>query len=523
VGYAEKRGDYYRGRYKIGPGKYGTVTDEFGDTRKFRTKREAERAANDKEAEVRTSKKPPKDSRVRFSEFVSRWYATQALAPSTMETYRFAIEVHLLPSFGEMELGAISPKDVLDWEAAERRAGYAENSVQGWRKILHLILADAMTPHYGALIDHNPASRQRGRGRVTSRASRRGVEKVITGPLGALLLAERAALMTGRDDEFVLLTTKYYTGARWGEMTGLERQYVRPDEVRIEWQLYELATGEFVRIPPKDGSRRTIKAAPFLGHLLAGHLGRTSTAACGCHGHAYTFRGAHAARESVRTGPTLVDVARLAEVSTGTVSNVLNHPDRVKADKVARVKAAVAELGFTPGSRGGGVTPHWKRNSFATWVFQPAATGWFPPKAPYEARPVPIVGEPWPGSPVRGRNAGGRATASWLPIAPGLTPHSLRHSLRTLLLELGMPSVLIDLIMGHTDTSVQGNYSHVTPEMWTRLFAALTATWEAALDQRLAMCPRSPVTVLDRLLQERAALREASEQGGRVLPFARVR
>src|SRR5438445_219331 len=47
MGYAEKRGDYWRGRYKIEGGKYGTVTDSTGYTVRFRTKREAEKAAND--------------------------------------------------------------------------------------------------------------------------------------------------------------------------------------------------------------------------------------------------------------------------------------------------------------------------------------------------------------------------------------------------------------------------------------------------------------------------------------------
>ncbi|BDZ54513.1 hypothetical protein GCM10025870_15860 [Agromyces marinus] len=40
------------------------------------------------------------------------------------------------------------------------------------------------------------------------------------------------------------------------------------------------------------------------------------------------------------------DVAAAASVSVGTVSNVLNRPDRVAPDTVARVLAAIDELGF---------------------------------------------------------------------------------------------------------------------------------------------------------------------------------
>ncbi|MBX9472005.1 LacI family DNA-binding transcriptional regulator [Microcella sp.] len=43
---------------------------------------------------------------------------------------------------------------------------------------------------------------------------------------------------------------------------------------------------------------------------------------------------------------SIKDVARQAGVSVGTVSNVLNRPDRVSADTVSRVRAAIDELGF---------------------------------------------------------------------------------------------------------------------------------------------------------------------------------
>ncbi|KQO97480.1 LacI family DNA-binding transcriptional regulator [Leifsonia sp. Leaf264] len=44
--------------------------------------------------------------------------------------------------------------------------------------------------------------------------------------------------------------------------------------------------------------------------------------------------------------PSVEDVARLAGVSRGTVSNVLNYPERVIPSKVERVRAAINELGY---------------------------------------------------------------------------------------------------------------------------------------------------------------------------------
>ena len=45
-------------------------------------------------------------------------------------------------------------------------------------------------------------------------------------------------------------------------------------------------------------------------------------------------------------GAKLTDVAALAGVSVGTVSNVLNRPDQVSFDKRSRVLAAIDQLGF---------------------------------------------------------------------------------------------------------------------------------------------------------------------------------
>jgi hypothetical protein len=51
---------------------------------------------------------------------------------------------------------------------------------------------------------------------------------------------------------------------------------------------------------------------------------------------------------------------------------------------------------------------------------------------------------------------------------------------------------------------IPGTYRHVSPTMRLELTQAMTGAWEAAPDARLAMSPRSPVAVLDALLEERA-------------------
>ncbi|GAA1395473.1 LacI family DNA-binding transcriptional regulator [Catellatospora coxensis] len=506
MAFAENRGSYWRGRYKTAPGKYDTVKDASGATVRFRTKREAEQAAEEEEANVRRGRwRNVAAGRETFGAFVSRWYAVQDLAASTMQNYRRHIEEHLMPTFENVAIADIKAADVAAWEKAERARGYAPSSVKTWRATLHLILSDAVDE---GLRDFNPAAKRRGRGRRVGRSTRRGPEKAVTDALGILLIAERAAMLSGRDDEFVAIVTMGWTGMRWGEMVGLESEFVRARELRVEWQLYELDTGELHRCPPKDDSRRTIDLPDWHGRLLLDHLAASQPAPCQCHGRKYAFRGHRPANQAARqAGPKLIDVARRADVSTGTVSNVLNRPDTVPERTRMRVEAAIADLGYVRGLAGGELAAHWRRSGFATWLFHPAATGRYPKRAGEAGHPVPILSDPWPGVPARGRGASQRADGCWVPIAERLTPHGTRHSHKTLMDELGTPSQLKDERMGHLDGSVQARYSHITRTMRDRLMEALTDLWHSALVARHAMSPGSPVAVLDRLLRERSGAR----------------
>ncbi|OIV36078.1 LacI family transcriptional regulator [Mangrovactinospora gilvigrisea] len=328
-----------------------------------------------------------------------------------------------------------------------------------------------------------------------------GPEKAITTALGALLAAERAALLSGRDDELVLVLLDAYTGLRWGELVGLEREYLRPGAVRVEWQLYQLDTGELLRCPPKDDSYRAIDLPPWLDGLLTAHLATVPAGPCPCHGLAYAFRGR--GEPGYQGAVRMEDVARRAGVARATVSTLLNHPERVAEATADRIRRAQADLGYRRGPAERRPMAHWRRSSFASWVFTPAVSGWYPSRgASMEPHPVPVLAEPWPGVPVRGRGAAGRADASWLPIARGLTPHGLRHTHRSLMEQLGTEKVLMDERMGHSDGSVSARYAHVTPAMRARLMDGITGMWTESLRARKALSASSPVRTLDRLLRD---------------------
>jgi integrase len=502
VGYAEGRGAYYRGRYKLAGGTYGTVKDSQGQTIRYRTKREAKQAADAAEAAVRAGTHVDPTAVPTFGEYVNRtWWPTQDLAVSTMQNYPSHIQGHLLPYFGDKLITSITRADIAAWEK-EQRALYASSSVTTYRSVLHLILQDAVEDVPAMLV--NPAARRRGRGkRAGRRAQNRGPEKVVTTPLGALLVAERAAILTGRDDEFIETVTTAYTGARWGEVVGLEHRYVRPSSLRIEWQLYELDGGVFERCPPKDDSMRDLDVPEFLSMLLAEQKRRCPPETCPCHGMRTMFRSA-TVRQELRV--PRARIAELAGVSPATVSRVRIRPEAVSQATTDRVLAAMVDLDVLEETGPQHVLPHWTRDDHRSQVTEPAASGWYPRHGAAEpARPVCIVaGDRWPGAVVRGRWSATQADACWAPVAAGLTNHGLRHCHSTWLEDLGTPSILIDERMGHLDGSVSARYKHITQGMRDRMLAGLSQLWTESLAARAAMSPRSPVAVLDRLLQEQS-------------------
>ncbi|WP_399217957.1 hypothetical protein [Streptomyces sp. SAJ15] len=109
--------------------------------------------------------------------------------------------------------------------------------------------------------------------------------------------------------------------------------------------------------------------------------------------------------------------------------------------------------------------------------------------------------------PCRRRAAPAHSSQAPVVASSDVTGHTgpSRHGHKTLMEELGTPKVLMDERMGHTDSSVSANYSHVTPEMRARLREQLTQQWEAALSARLALCRTSAVPVLEQLLREHEA------------------
>jgi hypothetical protein len=527
VAYAEKRGDYWRGRYRNLPGrtpKWGTVSvDKLGQP--FQYKQDALDAANDKEAAIRQAGanwKDPSRGDILLDDYVDRhWWPAQDLETRTRERYEQYLKHQISPAFGERSVNSlISREEIAAWELAERRR-YSKSTAAGARTLLSTILGDAKK---AGLVDVNAAERQRGRGRKKNRPGgrrRRVSNKVWTTPLDVLLVAERTALLTGQDDDFVMWVTVGWGGLRWGEVQGLEQPAFRLSKLFVDQQLSEEAH-QFQVADPKDESFRNddpeffgaLDLPPFLSDLLSRQMQARAPRPCRCRdgrcgGRRFLFlgpAGGHHRRGNYSTRFWRPACDGVYPAETG------------KRPRAAR-PVLVDLAGGWPGAP---LKPAWPYAAAGEEWEPPSGNGW---TRHYEDLGV-VLSASCPacgagaGEPCMSRN--GRATTShrlrvkaaqerteppalgsWLPLKPGLTPHGLRHGHNVWMDEDGIKQIMKFDRLGHVMPGIGGTYSHVSASMRAELKEALQKRWEAALAARARLSGGSPVRMLDELLAAR--------------------
>jgi integrase len=473
MAYAEKRGKGsrpWRVKYKLPD---GTEVSESG----FETKAAALTWGRDQEARIREGRwTDPNAGRTTVGDWIDRWLRMQDMGVSTAANREYLIRRFLRPVWGQVMLSTVTTEAITRWEnGLPAREGISRRTAGDARSLLGTILGDAAA-HKPPLIPYNPALRPRNRGRKTGRRLARTPQRAWATPLQALLLAERAALLTGREDDFLLMLTLAYTGLRWGEVIGLEHSYLHPSAIRVEWQIREVG-GRFYRIPPKDDSYRSPDWEPCLPVDLPQFLAALLT------------RQAEGSRHK-------------------------------RCDCAAEHGGSGRYLFPSPDGR------HHRRSNYGRRVFRPACDGRHEPVNGGPPRIVTVDATAWPGVPLaswpaatpaseiqsspvgyvppRGRGIriipDGVPLASWLPLVPGLSAHGLRHGHRTWMAEDGIPDILAEQRLGHEVPGMRGLYTHVSDRMREALAQALQARWEDSLRARAATRLHSPVPLLDELL-----------------------
>jgi integrase len=378
-----------------------------------------------------------------------------------------------LPEFQGREIGSLEFDEIETWDnsiptrISARGRPYARSVANSARSLLITILGDAV--HAGK-IDRNPAERRKGRrgrmrakGRVPSHAAQQTTANVIT-PFQALCLAERCALLSGHDIDFVMNVFATWTGVRWGELLAVEGWAGKSSPLQLpkagiatyaaDWQLRELG-GIVRKSAPKDGSYRVLDLPPFLADLTGWAMdNRRETCLC-----------------------PLTDGRPTCKGDDKTPPNYL----------------------FL-GPKGG----HPRRSNYADDFLTPAAEGLHPLRNGVR-QPVYVTAEPWPGIPIRRGNrkqkAADMAAGTWPNLISKFKPHDDRHSHATWLDDAGLSKVIQMDRRGHAMQGMDRVYMHVTPEMRQRLCDVLEELWQAAVAQRCAIDAHSHVPLLDRILR----------------------
>jgi integrase len=396
------------------------------------------------------------------------------IEPTTRAKYKYFVEGFILPEFQGREIGSLEFDEIEIWSnriptrISARGRPYARSVADSARSLLITILGDAV--HAGK-IDRNPAERRKGRrgrmrakGRTPSQsAAEESTANVIT-PFQALCLAERCALLSGRDIDFVMNVFATWTGVRWGELLAVEGWRGKSSPLQlpeasiatyaVDWQLRELG-GAVCKSAPKDGSYRVLDLPPFLADLTGWAMdNRRETCLCPL------IDGRPACKGDDKTSPNYLFL----------------------------------------GPKGG----HPRRSNYADDFLTPAAEGLHPLRKGVR-QPVYVTAEPWPGIPIRRGNrkqkAADMAAGTWPNLVGKFKPHDDRHTHATWLDNAGLSKVIQMDRRGHAMQGMDRVYMHVTPEMRQRLCDVLQDLWQAAVAQRYKIHTHSRVAMLDSILR----------------------
>ncbi len=241
------------------PGWVARYIDPAGRQRSksFRRKVDAERFLTMTEAaKLRGDWVDPTLSRTTLEAFSERWRATiRHLPASTRAGYETKLRVHVLPTFGLLQLRAITALSIREWVAQMQSNGSSRHTARQAKQVLGAILSLAVEEGY---VVRNPAA-----GVKIGKAAR-----AEQGFLTGRQVTEVARLI---DEPYgVWVWFMAYSGLRWGEGAALRRRRVDGQRIRVAESLSEVGGAHFKET--KTYAARTVLLPPFVAELLDEHL-----------------------------------------------------------------------------------------------------------------------------------------------------------------------------------------------------------------------------------------------------------
>ncbi|MGP1581040.1 MAG: site-specific integrase [Wolinella sp.] len=177
----------------------------------------------------------------RFREMAEFWLKTRTLKPLTLKAYRQDLARHILPLFGALELKAITPLMLKEWQSKLGLLGLSAKRINNIRAVFAGILNEAVALE---LIARNPFA---------------GISKPKgqKNEIAPLCLSEIKTLLGVCDEAFKnVLKVAFFTGLRPGELIALSWSDIdfEKEEIRVQRAIRHGELGN----PKTEHSKRTI-------------------------------------------------------------------------------------------------------------------------------------------------------------------------------------------------------------------------------------------------------------------------
>ena len=228
-------------------------------SRSFRTRRAAERYEREQRTALdRGAWIDPRHAGLTLDDYARRWMSERhELRPRTVELYRSLLRCHIIPKFGPLALGKISPSSIRSWNA--KLAQEHEVTAAKAYRLLNQILTTAVADE---LIGRNPCV-VRGAGQEHSPER----PMVSIAEVGALAAAMPADLR-------VAVTLAAWCQLRRAELLGLERRDIDllHGTVRVERTANYVPGGLDLGPPKTAAGVRTVSVPPHVLGAIEDHL-----------------------------------------------------------------------------------------------------------------------------------------------------------------------------------------------------------------------------------------------------------
>jgi len=205
----------------------------------------------------------PALEKIFYRDWVDEWWSTTVdLRPSTRARDEIYLRIHVLPYFGEVALGELSPRLIRQWVAGLVEKGLAPATARKAYQLLSKSLRQAVE---AGLLVQTPC---------------RGISlpKIEVKEMPVLAPSQILGLADTIDQRYrALILLAAYSGMRWGELVGLGRARIDLEAKMVEVReiVVELS-GRLLppSLPKTKAGRRRIPIPPAVAEEIENHLSR---------------------------------------------------------------------------------------------------------------------------------------------------------------------------------------------------------------------------------------------------------